>query len=189
MHQVRHPLTCTRASACRGGSFLTQRICACGCLLLLCIAPRNWAQAVLAQTSLAGISGDGRAAVSVSTTPVDFGQIYESGSFGGHGTVVVMAPAGSPYAVALSAGAHYAAGARHLRQVQGRDTIPYALSSDASGALSWGDSDFYGTFPAPSVHGIGTGRPGSMTVFGEISVSPLLSAGRYADQILVSVFF
>jgi spore coat protein U-like protein len=39
------------------------------------------------------------------------------------------------------------------------------------------------------MHGIGTGRPGPMTVFGEISVSPLLPAGRYADQILVSVFF
>ena len=189
MHEARHPLARTGASVFRGGSLPAQRLFLCGCLALLCIAPRNGAQAAFAQATLSGMAGDGRTAVSVWTTPVDFGEIFDSGRFSGHGVVVVTAPTGSPFAIALGAGAHYAAGARHLRRLQGSETIPYALSSDASGALSWGDSDFYGTFPAPSMHGIGTGRPVPMTVFGEISVSPPLPAGRYADQILVSIFF
>ncbi len=151
------------------------------CLLFLCVVPRNPAQMAFAQTSFS--------VVDISTTPVDFGEVYNSATFRGHGTVIVTAPSGTPFAVALSAGANFAAGARQLRKLRGKETVPYSLSSDGGGAQPWGDSDFYGTFPAPSVHRVGTGRPLSITVFGRITVPQMVPAGRYADQVLVSVLF
>src|SRR5271157_4068807 len=106
MSEASHSLALRGASARGGGSLLSRRFRACGCLVLLCLFLRNAAPAAFAQTTL-----------SVSTTPVDFGEISSSGSFSGHGTVVVSAPAGTSFAVALSAGAHFAAGARHLSRL------------------------------------------------------------------------
>ncbi len=146
--------------------------------------------AVLAAAATTSIDAGQPGTVMVSVSPIDFGSLSDAGVFVGQGMVLVTAPAGTTFAVALSGGFHPAAGSRNLKRTNGSEMLPYNLYRDSNCALLWGDSDFQGTFPsAASVRVTGTGTKGFLTVYGRLTVPPGAPAGRYEDSIVVTVFY
>jgi len=129
--------------------------------------------------------------VGVSVAGVDFGAIYDTAAtYFGHGTIVITAPAGAAFSIALSGGFHPDGDHRNLQRIGGRERIPYNLYSDAGCTIPWGDSDSSATFPsARSVMGLGMGRDQPITTYGKLTLPALLPAGAYADSVTVSILY
>jgi len=81
---------------------------------------------------------------SVSTTPVNFGDIF-SPSGSATGDVIVNCPSGLGYHIALDAGTNYTAGDQFRRLVSGGGSGIYYSLAKVSGER-WGDSDYANTF-------------------------------------------
>jgi spore coat protein U-like protein len=134
------------------------------------------------------------AEVSVSTSVavfgVDFGAVYDAGPSLGHGLVVVSAPSGVTFSVALGSGVHPSGDHRNLQRVGGVEKIPYNLYQDAACSIPWGDSDSSATFPSASgVSAVGTGRGEPITIYGKLVLPELLPAGTYGDTVLVTILY
>jgi spore coat protein U-like protein len=128
--------------------------------------------------------------VKVTATPIDFGPIYAGETFTGMGTIIVTAPGGLNFRVALDRGFHFFGGARHLKRNIGAEVIPYSLYSDSGCTLALGDAGFGDTFPAgSSVAGTGIGRDQLITIYARLTVPAAAPPGHYLDSIMVSVIY
>ncbi len=149
-------------------------------LLALILIARGAAPAAAADSGI----------VSVTATPIDFGQVYATATFTGIGTVSVTAPAGLNFKIALGGGFHYSAGLRHLKRNDGAEAIPYDLFQDPGCTLAFGDAGLGDTFPAGSgIAGSGMGRDKLITVYGRLTVPSRAPPGLYLDSIVVSVTY
>ena len=124
--------------------------------------------------------------VKATVTPIDFGPIYAAETFSGIGTVIVTAPVGVNFRVALDGGFHFFAGFRHVKKSDGGEVIAYSLYSDAGCTLALGGAA--GAFAeGSSVAGTGIGRDTLITIYGRLTVPASAPPGLYLDSIMVSV--
>jgi spore coat protein U-like protein len=128
--------------------------------------------------------------VKVTARPIYFGPIYAGETFTGMATIIVTAPGGLNFRVALDRGFHFFGGVRHLKSNIGAEVIPYSLYSDAGCTLALGDAGFGDTFPAgSSVTGTGIGRAQLITIYARLTVPAPAPPGLYLDSIMVSVIY
>ncbi len=162
-----------------------------------------WAGSAIAFTKTATmqVTLNNLAVVTVSTTPVAFGEVVSTITRPtGTGTVTVNAPGAIPYKISFSAGSHaLATGTCRAMAITGQGSGQYArrydLFSDAAHTRAWGDSDTDATC-APgsaragggtSVAGIGTGADVTRTVYARAGFGRVL--GAMSDTVTVTVAY
>ncbi len=162
-------------------------------LLMLSVLSLGLAFAGAAQagtvSSTLNVSANLIATCTVTTTPVNFGDIPDLNyTYYGNGDVTVNCAPGIPYNIAFDAGQHYASNSRWLH---GTTTdIPYVLCKEASYLNLWGDSDFANTFSyGSSVADTGTGINQTHAIYGLLSPSGTEAVGAYTDVVNVSVYY
>lgn len=107
-----------------------------------------------------------------------------SGSIDATASLGVTCTDGTAYRLGLGAGtvgAHVSA--RQMGRLGGGGLIGYQLYRDAARGIAWGDD------AAQSVSGIGTGTPGTHTVFGRVPAQDTPLPGEYRDTVTATITY
>lgn len=155
-------------------------------LLLLSASTAHAADATGNLSVTATVAG----ACVVATLPVAFG-LYDptaaTDNTAGNGTVTVTCTLGTPYTVALDAGANESvAGDFTTRRMLANtsDYLSYQLYKEDARTSVWGDT---GTDRVTGQSGLGL--PQAITVYGTIPKNQNVAAGAYLDTVLVTVSY
>lgn len=154
-------------------------------LLLLSASTAHAADATGSLSVTATVTG----ACIVATLPVAFG-LYDPTAVTDDtaaGTVTVTCTLGTPYTVALDAGANEsAAGDITTRRMLANtsDYLSYQLYKEVGRTSVWGDT---GTDRVTGQSGLGL--PQAITVYGTIPKNQNVAAGAYLDTVLVTVTY
>ncbi len=97
-------------------------------------------------------------------------------------TVTVNCTNTAPYSVALGAGSNSNGASRRMTGPASQ-YLSYALYSDNSRSVAWGDGTTYGA----TVSGTGTGANQSLTVYGRVTASQRPTPGSYSDTVVVTL--
>lgn len=121
----------------------------------------------------------------ISATNLGFGTYHTDVQLDGTSTVTVTCTSGLAYNVGLDKGLN-GADVTHRAMNSGTNLLNYALYSDSSRTLNWGN-----TVGTDTVAGTGNGTGQALTVYGRIpAVQPTyVPAGSYADTITATVSF
>jgi spore coat protein U-like protein len=140
-------------------------------------------------TSNLDVSANVVGACTVTTSPVNFGDIDGMSFVSANGDVTVNCPTGTNYNIALDAGLNYDGGSRNLVSDDAIN-LRYRLES-ADTMLEWGDMDFANTYPAgESVPDTGNGLDQPHTVQGTMDLTGMTpSPGLYTDVVGVTVHY
>ncbi len=157
-------------------------------VLSLGLAFAGAAQAAVLGASTLSVSANVQTTCTVTTTPVNFGNVTPGGymAYTAEGDVTVNCPSTTPYKISLDAGQRYSL-SDGLRSLSGVNNLPYALFTDAGYTTEWGDSDYANTYPnGASFADTGIGANQLHTVFGVLDASTAIS-GAYSDVVGVTV--
>jgi spore coat protein U-like protein len=125
--------------------------------------------------------------VTVSATPLYFGNALPNYYSRSSSTITINASAGALYSIALDRGSTPPTpGAEDQRLMAGPlSNLPYRLFTDAG--YDWGDDGITNSYP--SVAGFGSGTDQPYTVNGEAAVFSTTPPGEYVDLVTVTVNF
>jgi spore coat protein U-like protein len=126
-------------------------------------------------------------AVTVVTSPLNFGVIIPGDGSDAAGSVSVTATNLLPYKILLDGGINPVGPSRTMLNAEGVDHIPYTLTSDVNRSNPWGDDGI--TLPDPGVNGEGNGGAQIYFVYGRMSTDRLMPAGVYSDTVTVTVTY
>lgn len=130
-----------------------------------------------------GISASIAATCTISTSAVAFGA-YAGTQVDATGTVTANCINGTPWTIALGAGAGTGATTSNRKMTSGANTLGYQLFSDAGRTTNWGNN--IGT---DTLAGTGTGASQNQTVYGRIPTGAIPAAGSYADTVVATINF
>ena len=125
-------------------------------------------------------------AVTVITTPLNFGTIIPGDGSDAAGTVTVTATNQLPYKILLDGGINPVGPSRTMISLNG-DHIPYGLFQDVNRSQPWGDDGL--TLSDPGVSGTGTGGGQTYFVYGRMNTDRLMPAAVYDDEVVVTVTY
>jgi len=135
-------------------------------------------------TAYMGVQANYTATVTLSATTLDFGDFYAGGADKtGSSVILVNAPVGLPYMIALNGGQYAASGSRWLDNSGNR--IPYLLTE---GGNPWGDGLSFGAMRS----GVGTGADYGYAVSGHLYVNYVgfgWPSGLYMDTVTVTLTY
>ena len=120
---------------------------------------------------------------SLSASPLTFGT-YANAQLDGSATITVNCSNTAAYSVALDGGANLSGSTRRMVG-SAAQYLAYALYSDSSRTSLWGDGSGLGN----KVSGVGTGSNQTLTVYGRVSASQLVTPGSYSDTVVVTLSY
>ena len=134
-------------------------------------------------TANLGITSSIAATCTVSTSAVAFGA-YSGAQVDATGTVTANCIIGTAWTIGLGTGGGSGATTSNRKMTSGANTLGYALYSDPTHSVNWGNS--VGT---DTVAGTGTGASQNQTVYGSIPTGSVPAAGSYADTVVATINF
>lgn len=170
-------------------SLLTASILATG------LAFSNIAQAVVVASSTLNVSATVAVDCTVTTTPVNFGNLTAIQSSTVSGDVSVTCTTGTPYTITLDAGLNTnGTSVRHMKHsVDGVSLARYVLTSDVGLITPWGDASYASTYPwGNGVADTSNGAAQPHAVYGQAIATSALTglsapAGSYSDTVTVTI--
>ncbi len=153
------------------------------------LAQPAFAQTTKTATSDMAISTEVTSNCTVTSSPVDFGQVNATTGLAidGLGGISVVCTKGTPWVASADKGAGTTAtvAARQLTGPPG-GTLNYGLFTEATHTTVWGD----GTTTTATLADTGTGVAQDKIIYGEIAASQTgAPAGNYTDTVGVSVVY
>lgn len=124
----------------------------------------------------------------IAASNIDFGQVgVISSPVNSTGTISATCTNFSPYNLLLGPGQGAGANqnARKLTRVGDSDTLGYALYTDATRSIVWGD----GTDGTNTRPGYGSGTTQTSTIYATLLPSAAVPAGVYVDTVIATVMF
>ena len=149
--------------------------------LALGLAPTA-AVAATATTTFA-VTATVQATCSVSATAMGFGTYVSTAASLTTSTVTVTCTNTTPYTVGLNAGTTSGATVTTRQMVNGSALLNYALYSDSSRTINWGNTT--GSWVA----GTGNGAAQALTVYGEVAANQYVTPGSFTDTITATVTY
>ena len=152
-------------------------------LAIVGLAAAQDASAATLTTSMA-VSATVSSVCTMSTTPLNFGEVALTGATPGTATITVNCTAGGAYTVGIDTGLHNVAAQRNL--ISGTKLLAYGLFQDLAAGTVWTNAG------AGLVSGVGNALPQVLTVYGQVTTGQALVSGGgipYTDTVQVTLSY
>jgi spore coat protein U-like protein len=144
-------------------------------------------QAAQAQTQSVGVNASATVstACTVTTNPITFGEVSQSGDTNTNAILSATCTNGGAYALGIDNGLNELAGQRRL--TSGSNALNYDLFRDPGHVERWGN-----TVGVDTIDDIGSGLAQNQTIWGEIPAGQTLISGNgtpYTDVVQVAITY